>query len=85
MNQNSFQEEIKSNLKSGNACCHSVRNLLSSSLLSRNIKIKTYRTTLLPIVPYGCETWSFTVREEHRLRVFERKVFGPKRDEMTGD
>ena len=53
-NQNSIQEEIKSRLKSGNACCHLVQNLLSSSLLSKNIKIKIYRTIILPIVLYGC-------------------------------
>ena len=80
-NQNSFQKEIKSRLKLGNACYHSVQNLLSSSLLSKNIKIKIYRTINLPIVLYGCGTWSLTLREEHRLRVFEnrvlRRIFGP--------
>jgi len=59
---------------------------LSSSLLSKNLKIKTCRTTILPVVLYGCETWSFTLREELRLRVFEnrvlRRTFGPKRDEV---
>ena len=83
-NQNSLQEEIKSRLKSGNACYHSVQNLLSSSLLSKNLKIKTI---ILPVVLYGCETWSLTLREEHRLRVFQnrvlRRIFGPKRDEVT--
>jgi hypothetical protein len=58
--------------------------LLSSSLLSKNIKIKIYRTIILPFVLYGYETWSFTLREELRLRVYEyrvlRRVFGPKRD-----
>jgi len=86
-NQNSIQEEIKSRLKSENACCHSVQNILSSSLLSKNLKIKLYRTIILPIVLYGCETWSLTLRDERRLRVFEntvlRRVFGPKRDEVT--
>ena len=81
-NQNSIQEEIKSRLNSGNACCHSVQNLLSSSLLSKNIKIKIYRTVSLPVVLCGCETWSLTLGEEHRLRVFEnrvlKKIFGPK-------
>jgi hypothetical protein len=65
-----------------------VQDLLSSSLQSKNTKIKIYRTTILPVVLYGCETWSLTLREEHRLRVFEnrvlRRVFGPKRDEVTG-
>jgi len=55
-NQNSIQEEIKSRLKSGNACYHSVQNLLSSSLLSKNLKIKIYRSIILPVVLYGCET-----------------------------
>jgi len=66
-----------------------VQNLLSSSLLSKNIKIKIHRTIILPVVLYGCETWSLTLREERRLRVFEnrvlRRIFGPKRDEVTGD
>jgi len=78
-----MQEEIKSRLKSGNACYHSVQNLLSSSLLSKNLNIKIYRTIILPVVLYGCETWSLTLREECRLRVFEnrllRRIFGPKR------
>ena len=55
-NQNSLQEEIKSRLKLGNACYHSVQNLLSSSMLSKNLKIKIYRTIILPVVLYGCET-----------------------------
>ena len=62
-NQNSIQEEIKSGLNSGNACSHSVQNLLSSSLLSKNLKIKIHRTIILPVM-YGCETWSLTLREE---------------------
>jgi len=73
-NQNSIQEEIKSSLKSGNACYHSVHNLLSSSLLSKNLKIKIHITLILPIVVYVCETWSLTLREERRLRVFENGV-----------
>ena len=52
-----------SRLKSGNACYHSVQNLLSSSLLSKNLKIKIYRTIILPVVLYGCETWSLTIEE----------------------
>jgi hypothetical protein len=67
MNQNSIEEEIKCSLKSGNACYHSVQNLLSFSLLSKNIKIKIYRTIILPVVLYGCDTWSLTLREEYRL------------------
>ena len=83
------QEEIKSRLKLGNACYYSVQNLLSSRLLSKNLKINIYRTIILPVVLYGSETWSLTLREERRLRVFEnrvlRGVFGPKRDEVTGE
>jgi len=69
-NQNSIQEEIKSRLKSGNVCYHSVQNLLSSSLVSKNLKIKIYSIIIWPVVLDGCETWSLTLREEHRLRVF---------------
>jgi len=87
-NQNSIQEEIKSRLKLGNACYYSVHNLLSSRLLSKNLKIKIYRNIILPVVLYGCEIWSLTLREERRLRVSEnrvlRRVFGPKRDEVIG-
>jgi hypothetical protein len=61
-------------LNSGNACYHSVQNLLSSRLLSKNIKIRIYKTLIFPVVLYGCETWSLTLREEHRLRVFENRV-----------
>jgi len=57
-NQNSISEEIKSRLRLGNACYHSVQNLLSSRLLSKNLKIKVHRTIILPVVLYGCETWS---------------------------
>jgi hypothetical protein len=71
-------------LKLGNACYHAVQNLLSSNLLSKNLKIKLYRTIILPVVLYGCETWSLTLREEHRLRVL-RRVFGPKGVEVTGE
>jgi len=74
---------------SGNACYHSVQNLLSSRLLSKNLNIKIYRTIILPIVLFGCETWSLTLREERKLRVFEnmvlRRIFGPRRDEVTGE
>ena len=81
-NKNSIEEEIKSRLKPGNACYHSVQNLLSISLLSKNLKIKVYRTIILSVVFYGCETWSLTLREERRLRVFEsrvlRRMFVPK-------
>jgi len=66
-----------------------VQNLSSSSLLYKNSKIKIYITIILPVVLYGCETWSLTLREKRRLRVFENRVlrgiFGPKRDEVTGE
>jgi hypothetical protein len=83
-NQNDILDEIKSRLNSGNACYYSVQNLLSSCLISRNLKIKIHKTVILPVVLYGCETWSLTLREEHRLRVFEnrvlRRIFEPKRE-----
>ena len=75
-NQNSTQEDIKGRLKSGNACYHSVLNLLSSSLLFKNFKIKMHRTIILPVIVYGCETRSLTTREERRMRVFENRVLG---------
>ena len=88
-NKNSIQEEIKGRLKLGNASYYSVQNLLPSSLLSKKLTIKIYRTITWPVFLYGCETWSLTLRDEHRLRVFEnrvlRRVFGPKRDEVTGN
>jgi len=66
-----------------------VQNLLSSRLLSKNLKINIYRTIILPVVLYGCETWSLTLREERKLRVFEnvalRSIFGPRRDEIMGE
>ena len=74
-------------MKSGNAYYHSAQNLLSCSLLSKNLKIKIYRTKILPVVLYRCETWSLTLRDEPRLRVFEnrvlRTIFGPKRYDVT--
>ena len=84
-NENSIAEEINSRLRSENACYHSVQNLLSSRLLSKNLKFKIYRSIILPVVLYGCETWSLTLREERKLRVFEnrvlRRIFGPRREE----
>jgi hypothetical protein len=66
-----------------------MQNVLSSNLLFKNIKIEIYRIVILPVVLYGCETWSLTLREEHGLRVFEnrvpRRIFGPTRDEVTGE
>jgi hypothetical protein len=63
-NQNDIHDEMKSRLNSGNACYYSVQNLLSSHLISKNLKIKIYKTVILPVVLYGCETWSLTLGEE---------------------
>jgi hypothetical protein len=75
-------------LKSGNAPYHAMQNLLSSSLLSKSIRIKIYRTIILRVAVYRFEIWSLTLREERRLTVFEnrvvRRIFGPDRDEVTG-
>ena len=88
-NQNSIPEEIKRRLKSGNACYHSVKNLLSSRLLYKNFMFKIYRTIILPVVLYGCETRSLTLRVERKRRVFEnmvlRRIFGPRWDEVKGE
>ena len=82
--QNSLQEEIKCRLKAGNSYYYSVQTLLSFRILSKNLKIKKYKKIILSVVLYGCETWSVTLREESRLRVFEnrilRRIFGPKRE-----
>ena len=87
--QNAIGEEIKGGMNSGNAWYLSVHNLLSSILLSQSLKIEIYRTIILPVFLYGCGTWSLTLREERRLRVFEnrglRRIFGSKRDEVTGE
>jgi hypothetical protein len=83
--KNVIHDEVKSRLNLGNACYYSVQNLLSSHLISKNLKIKICKTVILPVVLYGCKTWSCNLREEHRLRVFEnsvlRRIFGPKREE----
>jgi len=75
-------------MKSGNASFHLLQNILSFSLLSKHLKFKIYRTIILPVILYGCETWLLTLREECRLRVFEsrvlRRIFGLERDEVTG-
>jgi len=73
-NQNSIQEEIKSRLKSGNACYYSVQNLLSSTLLSNSVEIKINRCIIITVVLNGCKIWLITLKEEHRLRVFENRV-----------
>ncbi|KAJ4446810.1 hypothetical protein ANN_13508 [Periplaneta americana] len=88
-NVNDTQEEIKRRINMGNASYYLVEKLLSSSLLSENLKVRIYKTVILPVVLYGCEAWTLTLREEQRLRVFEnkvlRKIFGAKRDEVIGE
>jgi hypothetical protein len=88
-NQILIQEEFKRRLTLGNTCYHSVQNILFSRLLSKNIKIRIYKSISLPVVLYGCETWSLTLREEHRPRVFEnrvlKRIFGLKKDEVMRD
>jgi hypothetical protein len=82
-----MQEEIKSRINSGNVCYHMVQSILSSRLLSRKVKVKIYKTMIVLVVFYGCETWSLTLKVEHRLGVFDnrllRRIFGPKGDEVT--
>ena len=70
-----------------NASYHSARNLVSSGLLTKNLKIKIYRTILFSFILYGCETWSLPMRKERRLRVHDRvmRLFGPKGDEVTAE
>ena len=74
-------------MKSGSACCRSVQKPLSSRWLSKNITVSVYRTKIWPVVLYGCETWSFALSEERRVRVYKNRVlrglFRPKRDEDT--
>jgi hypothetical protein len=88
-NQNYIHEEINNGLKSGNICCHSVRHLFSSSVVSKIIKTKRYRIISFPPVLYGCENWSLTLREDHSLRVLVnrvlRKIGRPKGDKLTGE
>ena len=80
INQNYIHEEIKCRFTAGNSCYYSVQTLLSSRLLSNHLKIKIYKTIILPVVLYGCEAWSLSLSEECRVRVFEdrilRRIFG---------
>ena len=88
-NTNDIREEIKHRINMGNACYYSPEKILSSHLLSKMLKDNTYKTIVLPVVLYGYETSSLTLREEHRLRVSEnkvlRKIFGAKKDEITDE
>ena len=82
-NTNDIREEIKLRINMGNYCFYSLQKMLSSRLLSKKLKVnRLQKTIILPVVFYGCETWSLTLREEHRLKVFEnkvlRKIFGTK-------
>jgi hypothetical protein len=81
-NQNLVQEEIEIKLNSGNACYHLVQSHPSIRLLSKNLNIKICETVILPVVLYGCESWSVTMTEERKLRAL-RRIFGPKRNEVT--
>jgi hypothetical protein len=89
MNRNSIYEEIKSRLKSGECLLSFSAESFVFQFTLKSVKIKIYRTIILPVVLYGRETWSLTSREECRLKVFEnrvlRRVFGSKRGEITGD
>jgi hypothetical protein len=86
--KNLIQKEIERRMISGNACYYSVQNLLSSRLLSQNVEIGIYKTIILLVVLYWYETLSLTLRENHKLRVFEnrvlRRIFGLKRNKLTG-
>jgi len=75
LNSMVFYSILKYRLKLGNACYYSVQNLLSTRLLSKNLKIKIHRTIILPVVLYGCETWSLTLWEERKMRVFEESIW----------
>ena len=83
-NTNDIDEEIKRRINMGNSCYYSLEKILSSLLLSKKLKVKSYKTIILPVVLYGCETWSLTLREEKRFRAFANKVptkiFGAQRD-----
>jgi hypothetical protein len=85
--QNLIQDEIKRRLNLCNACYHSVQRLLSSRLLSKNVKFRIYKTIILHVALFVCETLSLPLREEQRLRVFKnrvlRRIFGPKREEVA--
>ena len=88
-NTSDIREEIIRKINTRNAGYYSLEKMVSSPLLTKKLKVNTYKTIILPAVLYGCETWSLTLREEHRLRVFQnkvlRKIFGGERDEITGE
>jgi hypothetical protein len=84
INQTYFQEEIKCRLKAWNLCYYSIQTLFSSRLLPKNLKLRIYKTIMLPVGLYGCEALSLTLREERRLRLFEnwilKWIFWPNRN-----
>jgi hypothetical protein len=86
-NENCIHKEIKSRLNLGNSWYHPVQHILFLHLLSENLKIKTYKIIISPVILYGCETWLLTLRKEHRLRVSEnrvpRRIFGTKREKVV--
>jgi hypothetical protein len=83
---NFIHEKIKSRLNSGNSYYHSVENILSPRMLYKNVKINMYETGVLPVVLYGCKTWSLTLRDDERMELFQnrvlRRLFGPKWNEI---
>jgi hypothetical protein len=88
LNETYMKIRIRKHLCDVQCSSHAVQGRASSRLLSKNVESKVHKTIILPVVLYGCENWSFTLREEHRLRVFDNRVlrgiFGPERDEVTG-
>jgi hypothetical protein len=84
-NQNCTHEEITSRLNIWNAWYHSVQNLLYPHLPSKNLKVKIYKTIILPVVLYGCESWSLTQREGHILRVFKNRMLKRRMWQEAGE
>jgi hypothetical protein len=83
-----IHEEFERRLNSGDDCYHSVQDFLFSRMLSKNLKIRMYKSIILPVVLHGCETWFLILKEEYRMRVLPkrvlRRIFGTKRDGVTG-
>ena len=79
-----FEKEIKRRINMGNACYYSLEKVLSSRLLSKKLKVKAYKTIILPVVLYGFKTWSLTLREVFENKVL-RKILEDNRDEITGE
>ena len=85
-NTNDISEEIKRRINVGNACYYSLQKILSFRLISKKLKVKTYKTIILPVVLYGCETWYLTLKEKQRVSILEsrvhRKIFVAQRDRI---